>query len=336
MRNPRQPRARTLSPATARLPARSPALALCALAACSAEPPAPLAPPLAPPPLPAPPLLPSFEGLLPTADGRLWVRCAGRGPDVVLLHGLGDNAGTWHRLEDRLRECGFRVTAIDSLGAGRSDKPAGPYGIDAHVARLCAVCDRLAIERPVLVGNSLGGTFALRCAQLHPQRVRALVLISPGAFPEGGWTSGWWWNLPGLDGWLERVPPTLVARTALAINFGEPARIQPADVARYAREAARPGVFAALVRQQQQLLPPPEVVARWIEGYAAIDRPALVLWGTKDRVLDPAQGERLAAALPHARLIPLQGLGHAAQLEAPETVLAELRPFLREVTRQPR
>src|SRR5262247_1368246 len=88
---------------------------------------------------------PPFTGLVDTADGRLWVRCAGTGPDVVLLHGLGDSAVTWHKLEDTLRAHGYRTTVIDA-----------PYGLPAHVTRLHAVLDALGIRRAVLVANSLG------------------------------------------------------------------------------------------------------------------------------------------------------------------------------------
>jgi pimeloyl-ACP methyl ester carboxylesterase len=83
------------------------------------------------------------------------------------------------------------------------------------------------------------------------------------------------------------------------------------------------------VRQQQQLMPDPADAAAWIAGYSRLDLPVLVLWGSRDRVLDPALGARLCRLLPHARLEPLPGVGHAAQLEAPDLVLQYMLAFLR-------
>ncbi|MGE3171186.1 MAG: alpha/beta fold hydrolase [Planctomycetota bacterium] len=163
-----------------------------------------------------------FDGPIATRDGAVYTRTAGTGPDVVLLHGLGDSSLTWHRIEEPLRAAGHRVTVLDALGAGRSDKPDGPYAIEAHVDRLARACDALGIERATLVGNSLGGSVALRFAMRFPDRVRALVLISPGAYPQRGWTDGFLRGIPDVSGWLQRVPPALVAQTALAVNFGDP------------------------------------------------------------------------------------------------------------------
>ena len=269
------------------------------------------------------------EGLVATPSGAVFVRSRGKGPHVVLLHGLGDSSVGWRKVEGRLRDAGYRVTVWDALGAGRSDKPAdGDYRLVAHVARLGTVLDGLGGERVTLFGHSLGGAVALLYALDHRDRVERLVLISPAAYAEGGWTGDWIWRLP-VTGTLQTLPPEGIADLALRVNFGDPSRITAEDRAVYAAEAARPGTIAAFVLQQQQLMPEPEQVRAWIARYRELKMPTLILWGTRDAVLDPALGERLRSALPDARLVPLEGVGHAAPLEAPDKVLAEVLAFLR-------
>jgi pimeloyl-ACP methyl ester carboxylesterase len=271
-----------------------------------------------------------FTGMVPTDDGALFARSDGSGPDIVCLHGLGDSSVTWRKLEAPLRAAGYRVTLIDALGAGSSDKPErGPYDLDAQVRRLGRALDHLGIRRTTLLGNSLGGSVALRFAMLHPHRVRALALISPAAYPDGGWTAGWLYRVPDLGTLLSWLPPRAIAELALQMNFGDPSKITTEDLDVYTEEAARPGVLAAFVALQRQVMPTAEEVAAWTAAYPTLDLPVLVLWGTRDKILAPALGDRLCRELPRARLLSLPGVGHAAQLEAPDDVLREVVAFLR-------
>lgn len=273
---------------------------------------------------------PDFEGRLPTPTGAVFVRSKGRGPDVVLLHGLGDSSIGWGKLEPKLREAGFRVTVWDALGAGRSDKPVdGRYRLMDHVERLRVVLDALGIARPMIVANSLGGSIALLFALRYPGRVAKLALISPAAYAEGGWTGTLVWSFPNVaERVLASVPPSWIARLALSMNFGDPRRVTEEDVQAYVGEIEREGSLRGFVEQQRMVMPTPEEVACWTAAYPTIAVPVLVLWGTRDRILPRAEGRRLAAALPDARLVWLDGLGHTPQLEAPDVVLAHLLPFL--------
>lgn len=272
-----------------------------------------------------------FEGLVETPSGKIFVRSGGEGSDLVLLHGLGDSCAGWYKIEDELRRSGYRVTVWDALGAGRSEKPVpGDYRLAAHFDRLTIVLDHLGIERATIVGNSLGGTLALMLAQADPNRVEQLVLLSPAAYPEGGWLGDWLWGTKGLaEQALELLPPSLIATLALQMNFGDASRITIKDQAVYSAEAGRDGVIRAFVEQQRQLMPSEEEIARFVSGLRSIRIRTLILWGTRDRVLDPRLAERLDRDLPQARLVYLDGVGHVAQLEAPQRVIDEILRFLK-------
>lgn len=272
---------------------------------------------------------PQSEALVATSTGHVFVRTGGQGPDLVLLHGLGDTSDGWRKIEPDLIEAGFRVTVWDALGAGLSDGWKGAdLSLPAHVARLAEVLDRQGIERATLVGNSLGGTVALLFAVEHPARVERLVLLAPGT-PRDIPTAGWLelgYDLAKMAAAL--LPEERVARFALGRNFGDESRIQDEDVAVYARVAARYGAYAALADQADQIVPPPPVLAEWSRRIAGLQVPVLLLWGTRDKILDPAHGRLFAAELPHCRFVLLEGLGHAPQLEDPRRVLAELLTFV--------
>jgi pimeloyl-ACP methyl ester carboxylesterase len=266
-----------------------------------------------------------------TAGGELFVRTGGSGPDVVLLHGLGDSSVGWHWIEQPLRDAGFRVTVWDALGCGRSARPdPGDYGLAAHVERLRAVLDELGIDRAHLVGNSLGGTIALLFAQAHPDRIGRLVLLNPAAYPQGGTTPAWFWHVPGLaESVLARLPPEWLARALLRYLFGDRRRVREEDVQLYAAEAREQQAMKGLILQERQLYPEPAVIERWVEGHKAVAAQALILWGTRDSILPLEQAHRLARDLPHAQLQLLDSVGHVPQLEVPEQVLAAITRFLR-------
>src|SRR5271155_5267218 len=101
----------------------------------------------------------------------------GNGPAILFVHGLGGYKENW---EENLGHfaANHRTIAIDLPGFGHSDKPADlPYGIEFFADTLCAVLDRLGIDRAHWVGNSMGGHVATFATLKYPARVDRLVLV---------------------------------------------------------------------------------------------------------------------------------------------------------------
>jgi pimeloyl-ACP methyl ester carboxylesterase len=117
------------------------------------------------------------------SDGvELSVLDEGEGPAVLLLHGFPDSARLWRHQLPTLTDAGFRVVAPDLRGFGASDKPAdvSEYRIGRSVADMVAVLDALEIERAHVVGHDFGAGLAWALAQLAPDRVDRLVVMSVG------------------------------------------------------------------------------------------------------------------------------------------------------------
>ena len=98
----------------------------------------------------------------------------------VLVHGLASNARLWDGVAEQLHALGHTVIAIDQRGHGRSDAPEAGYDLDTAIADLLALIGALELERPVLVGQSWGGTVVLELAWRRPDAVRGIACVDGG------------------------------------------------------------------------------------------------------------------------------------------------------------
>ena len=113
-------------------------------------------------------------------DGdRVAYRIAGKGPVLLLVHGMAGSSVTWRHVMPALAER-FTVVAPDLLGQGQSDKPRGEYSLGAHANTLRDLLDALGHERATVVGQSLGGGVAMQFAYQFPERCERLVLVDSG------------------------------------------------------------------------------------------------------------------------------------------------------------
>lgn len=273
---------------------------------------------------------------------RLFVRCAGIGKPVLLVHGLGGSSTNWTDLMALLAD-GYDAHAIDLPGFGRSAPPVGgDYGIDAHVAAARAYIES-TWDGPVhLVGNSLGGAVAVRLAATSPALVHTLTLISP-ALPSYRPKVGSDPRLPLLlvPGLAPLVTRTLARhstrrRTESIINlcFADPGGVPPERFAeameemRIRRAAAWYG--DALTLSLRGLLREYLITGRgnlWRQA-AQLQVPTLVVHGRQDKLVAFAVGVRASKVIPGARLLIAEQSGHVAQLEQPVLVADAFRSLV--------
>jgi pimeloyl-ACP methyl ester carboxylesterase/DNA-binding SARP family transcriptional activator len=100
----------------------------------------------------------------------------GADPPIVAIHGSTGHAYSYTAMGERL-DSSARLIAVDLRGHGFSDKPPSGYGFDEHVADLFQLIDTLGLDKPVLLGTSLGGAVATFAAQAGGDRISGLILV---------------------------------------------------------------------------------------------------------------------------------------------------------------
>src|SRR6267378_3347323 len=162
----------------------------------------------------------------------------GRGPAVVLVHGLGGFGASWRH---NIPSLAARATVyeVDLPGFGRSGKPTAGYSLAYFARALHAFLDAVGVTQVSVVGHSLGAAVAVTYALTHPARVERLALLS-GCVPGFGWQPGWRARLmatPGLGNALARCGCAPLYRAAIARCF----RLPPAaeDTSRDGRAIER-------------------------------------------------------------------------------------------------
>jgi 4,5:9,10-diseco-3-hydroxy-5,9,17-trioxoandrosta-1(10),2-diene-4-oate hydrolase len=250
----------------------------------------------------------------------------GRGPAVVCLHAIGHGASDFMRLRERLRGR-YRVLALDWPGQGRSAADHTPAGAQRYAELLAGFLDAVGIERPILIGNSIGGAAAIAYAHAHPTAVRALVLENPG----------------GLAATTDRLARTVLAGMARFFAAGvRRAQWFPTAFAAYYRLVlrARPAApqrrrivasafeIAPVLHQAWQSFAAPEADLRACAP--AIRCPVLFAWATGDQFVQLGRSRAAIERFPNARLERFRA-GHAAHLETPDVFESAVERFLAEV-----
>jgi pimeloyl-ACP methyl ester carboxylesterase len=246
-------------------------------------------------------------------DGtRLYWEESGSGDPVLLIMGLGMNATGWWRTIPVLADAGHRVLTLDNRGAGRSDKPAGPYSVAMLADDAAAILDAAGEDRAHVYGISLGGMVAQEIALRHPDRVRALVL---GATTPGG-TRATAPDEPALA-FFARAAAMGHEETAWAsvpFIYAERTRRRHAD--RIAEDIARRVRFPVDPRAYGH-----QVAAAVAHSTSArlrhIAAPTLVVHGEEDAVVPSGNARVLADAIPGAELRLLPRAGHLYVTDEP-------------------
>ncbi len=259
-------------------------------------------------------------------DGRRYcVADLGKGPSIVLLHGLGGSLYDWRHLIRPLAQ-DYRVLAVDLLGAGESEIPEKEdFSIAAQARRVKGLLDALGVGRATLVGNSYGGGIALRFAQDWPERVDKLVLINSICYADDIPTYVGLSKAPCAESVAELLPLGKMTRWVLRGSYRTVEKLSDEELDTYVRELQAPGRRSAVVRIVRDVVPPDttEFEAR----LRSIHAPALLLWGAGDETVPIRLGRRLRADLPRAELVELDA-GHVPNQECPDEVLRRIRRFL--------
>jgi 3-oxoadipate enol-lactonase len=234
---------------------------------------------------------------------------------IVFLHGVGSDKSVWRpQLDYFVAE--RRAVAFDYPGYGDSDPAYDSMTRDDYATGIFAAMTELGIRRAHLCGLSLGGVVAIAMHAAWPKRVRSLILADTFAeHPDG-------------RAIYERGIAASSDLRAMAESRVDVLLAQPADpkvrsevvetMARIDPAAYRVGAKAVWLAQQS-------------ERASAIRVPTLVLCGAQDRITPPALSLALTKLIPGALYEAIEGAGHIANLEKPDTFNTLVGAFIRGV-----
>ena len=267
------------------------------------------------------------EVRFPGADGRLSLFArdfGGEGTPLVLMHGLTRNSADFENLADRLQGR-FRVVVPDQRGRGRSDRDDNPanYALPMLCADTLGLIARLGLERPVLIGTSMGGLMAMGMAAANPGAFRGLVLndVGPQVEAEGlARIAGYAGKAEAIASWDD------AAAYARRINESAFPHYAPAQWQAFARRTFREQPDGSLVLDYDPAIagagagaPIPDLWPVW-DALASL--PVLAIRGGTSDILSAATLERMAERHPRMTACTVPGLGHAPMLDEPEAIAA--------------
>jgi pimeloyl-ACP methyl ester carboxylesterase len=238
----------------------------------------------------------------------IWYDVQGSGPTVLLSHAYSTDHRLWDPTVPALADR-FQVVTWDLRGHGDSDSPEDPaeYTVERVMGDMVALLDHVGADTAVVAGLSLGGFLSLEFLLAHPERVRALMLMSTGpGFRKDSARDGWnataerfaqRYDEKGLDA-LPKATETAVARHRSAAGLARASR----------------GYFS-------------QRDARVIDSLPSIAVPTLVVVGDNDAGYQAAS-DYMASKIPGARKVVIPDAGHAANLENPEPFNRAVLDFL--------
>ena len=249
----------------------------------------------------------------------------GAGQPLVLISGLGYPLWQWHKMVPFLAEH-FQVVTFDNRGVGQSDKPAGPYTAQMLAADTAGLLDALGIEKAIIAGHSMGGFIAQAMALDFPKKVAKLILCST--------------NFGGPH----HVPVTAEAMKVLT------------DVTSDALTRLKNGLAVSTAPDWSEKNP--EMIEEWIQWRVAnpidpapyqaqlaiglglmteaaafenklerLNVPTLILFGTHDKVVPPANASLLAGKIAGSKVVIFPDAGHFFPIEIAEAASRAIVEF---------
>lgn len=253
---------------------------------------------------------------------RAYVR-RGRGPVLLLLHGLACDHTTWEPVIERLAER-FTVIAPDFLGHGSSDKPRADYTVAGYANGMRDLLTVLGVDKATVVGHSFGGGVAMQFAYQFPERTERLMLVDPGGLGREVTPLIRVISLPGWTYVLALLTmPGLIHAEKLALRrlraLGLPATRdlgEIADILESFRDPRSRRAIVHLVRAAIDLHG--QVLSMRDRAYLTSELPVHIVWGRDDLVIPVKHAVEMAEVAPTAEVTIYDRAGHFPHKDLPE------------------
>lgn len=246
-------------------------------------------------------------------------------PDMLLLHGGGQNAHSWDEFSLAMRK-DYHVIALDQRGHGDSDwSPRAIYTTRAHMGDIGGFVRQVGLRRFVLAGLSMGGRNALTYAALHPEQIERLVIvdIGPETMHRGGRAIQEFRRkadiLPTFDAFIERARQFNPRRSVEQLRERLRWHLRQLPDGRWTWKNDR-----RYGNRQQDALPAKDL---W-PAVRKIGAPTLLVRGMESDVLAGDAARRMQQAMRQCTLVEVAGAGHTVPGDKPEAFAAAVRKFL--------
>jgi pimeloyl-ACP methyl ester carboxylesterase len=257
-------------------------------------------------------------------DVRLYYELTGEGDPLVMIPGLGSTCRLWDPIVPELSRL-FTLVMPDNRDVGKSKGKRAPRSLSDMAADLIELFDLLQLDRPHVMGISLGGVIAQCVAVEHPSRVNKLVLLS-SAHRFGPYLRDISYLLGNC---LYRMPYARFQRTIELLGTAPAYYDEHIEEVEQKIETARKAHASrkAVVRQLKCL-----AVSEVQEAHYRIDAPTLIVSGEYDALIPNCYAERMAAAIPGSEFHVLPDCGHNPISEMPAAVMPLITEFLLRMT----
>lgn len=258
-------------------------------------------------------------------DCAIHFQACGRGEPLLLIHGFGCSSYAWRFLTPLLQST-YRMYALDLPGFGLSDKPhQGPYDYAGQALRVLDFCDALDISGAAVIGHSMGTVVAAQAATMQPQRFHKLVLIAsvlcgperPAAFKHLGF--------PFNRLFARLFYTAFFQKKILHYAYHQRPDLAAAAAAAHADCGRTPRAHTALAAM---ISGPALDMDRSLPEKISV--PALIVWGSNDRLVPPRHASELQRRIRGSRLDWIAGCGHMVPEEQPAVLADMIKTFLRE------
>jgi pimeloyl-ACP methyl ester carboxylesterase len=270
---------------------------------------------------------------------RFSYRCAGRGPLLVLLHGIAGTSATWDGVIPWLSER-YTVLAPDLIGHGESSKAEGDYSLGAYANGIRDLLEALGHDRGTILGHSLGGGVAMQFAYQFLERCARLVLVSSGGLGRELHPLLRAAALPGADvvlPWLSVAGEQSVGRLVhLLGGLGVRASADLEETWHSFVSLAEPGARRAFLHTVRGIidLHGQRIVAN-DRLYLAAGLPTLIIWGAKDPLIPVGHARDAHERIPGSRLEIFPEAGHFPHRDDPRRFVMTVVDFVESTTPLP-
>jgi pimeloyl-ACP methyl ester carboxylesterase len=246
------------------------------------------------------------------------------GPTVVLIHGYTDSARDWVPMLPYMSKR-YRLILVDIRGHGQSSKPECCYTRLDFAYDIKLLLDALGVHKADIVGHSLGSIIAQTFAEYWPERTAHVVLISSTGGPPPGRP-----KKPSFDFATEirKLKEPIDPDSPFMIAWWDsPTPVDPDFIRRQRKDAA--GIpLRVWLAVLDQAMPADNVYGDLHSTLPRLKAPTLLIWGSKDPIMEEDVRQSLRDALPHARVKIFDGLGHNPFWEDPRGVADSVNAFL--------